>query len=143
MTKDEKLSMGYNTDFFTKFLMRAPEPMTPDAPTKPRRAPRLIIGFAPWVLFVDDVSPVPSKKKTVTWKRDAELVSCCFIRSRRDMSDVEKAGVWYPLDFVDNAEEVEVEEGESFGIDDEDSIGTLSYLIEDTFDTNFIVSRNH
>ena len=54
MTREEKDAMGYNSDYLTKWrLKHAPEPMTPDAPRKASRGPRLVIGL-PTVLFSDE-----------------------------------------------------------------------------------------
>ena len=52
MSEDEKSAWGYTNDFKTKFSLVAPESMTPNAPQKVSRAPRLFIGLGV-VLFAD------------------------------------------------------------------------------------------
>ena len=155
MTREEKDAWGYNADFLTKFrLKNAPEPMTPDAPQKVSRGPRLVIAL-PVALFSDELveeeedclydeenklsvaatSSIPEDStKTVKWKCEEELVEVTFIKSRREMSADEKADLWYPLDIAEKDDSVEDHTTVPFTTDDEDddddcdSIGTLSDL---------------
>ena len=84
----------------------------------------------------DEGDELTSVTKSVQWKADTDLVEYHFIKSRRDMSVAEKADLWYPLEFIDDGEEVE--EDDSFAIDDEDwSIGTLSDLDDADLDVDF------
>ena len=159
LTKEEKLAMGYNADFLTKFPTNAPELMTPDAPRKSSRGPRLFIGL-PTVLFADEVveeeedSTEASCESTTTvrWQPEGELVEIHYIESRREMSDAHKAELWYPLGFVGGDEDEDrdpIDDGVDGDDDDDDydSIGTLSDLdlLDDDYDydeDNFVLGSD-